>query len=92
MDIFKAMSESALDQMSTCPKCGEKIDHLDYLEKVTQYGQYYGRDGFEINDSESEDFEFFCPNPECNAVLFTNVMDAEDFLEGADREVDDDKG
>jgi hypothetical protein len=67
--------------MPKCPKCKELIDELNYCCKIYAYGQYNGNYiNSEQDDHDSgDDYRFSCP--ECSKVLFTDVDDAEEFLD-----------
>jgi ribosomal protein S27AE len=71
--------------MPKCPKCGKDIDTLLLQGKQVQtFRVSLGEDGLVylwIDASDGlEDEEYACP--ECGETLFTNDIDATDFLMG----------
>jgi hypothetical protein len=71
--------------MTNCPKCGKEIDILLFQGKQVQvFKVYSGEDGLEYLWIATlyglEDEKYACP--ECGETLFTNDVDATNFLMG----------
>lgn len=74
--------------MAKCPKCGKEIDYLrDFSPAWQEFRATIGQDGYmsfepmdnyEVMDREDDEYE--CP--ECTRVLFTDQVQAENFLKG----------
>ena len=67
--------------MKKCKFCNKEIDFLCYGIKVSETGKLYAdefiaENSERLNDSKYD--EFNCP--ECNAVLFTNQDEAQEWL------------
>jgi len=70
--------------MPRCPACGEKIDHLTYIQQATVWfkGQY-DKNGYSMvfeEDRLVEREEYRCPK--CRALLAENEDEAIKILEG----------
>jgi hypothetical protein len=68
--------------MSTCPECGEEIDHLTYEEEVIERGTITIKDDrLHFEEDETEDpITFVARCPKCEAELFYGNDDCEAFL------------
>lgn len=82
--------------MTKCPKCGKEIDHLrDFSPAWQEFKATIGKDGY----MSFEPMENYAPMdrpddyecPECNTVLFTDQVEAENFLKGEDEEGEGDE-
>jgi hypothetical protein len=73
--------------MPKCPKCGREINSLLLRAKQMHDFRVYEYEGgleyFWIGASSDDDLEneeYYCPK--CGAILFTNDIDALNFLKG----------
>lgn len=69
--------------MPECPKCRKEITYLTNFVKGWRYysfsgGMNYQEEDFVEDDNSDSNSNYECP--ECDAVLFNNEQDADDFL------------
>jgi len=73
--------------MPKCPNCGREIDYLinSTLERVDY--RYNGDEYERIDSSIEEDLGYFCP--ECYAQICHSELEAIDFLESSNDQVNE---
>lgn len=71
----------------TCPSCEEDIDYVDVTEHTRNYGtaqlmvepdETVEVDYTEVNDSETEDCDYYCPECNTDLDLGSIIVDLED--------------